>query len=69
MRGMESGMGTGALRAWDAGPSAVAGALKGVSGGVGTAFPTSPAADMRTRSLAVRLFVARYGYGAARHVR
>ena len=30
--GMESGMGAGALRAWDAGPSAVAGALKGIGG-------------------------------------
>ena len=33
------------------------------------AFPAPLAADVRTRSLAVRLFVARNGYGAARHVR
>ena len=32
-------------------------------------FPAPLAADVRTRSLAVRLFVARNGYGAARHVR
>ena len=32
-------------------------------------FPVPLAADVRTRSLAVKLFVARNGYGAARHVR
>lgn len=36
---------------------------------IGTASPVPLAADVRTRSLAVRLFVARNGYGAARHVR
>ena len=36
---------------------------------IGTAFPAPLAANMRTRSLAVRLFVARNGYGAAQHVR
>ena len=43
---------------------------RGAAARVGTdGFPAPLAADVRTRSLAVRLFVARNGYGAARHVR
>ena len=66
-------------------PSAVAGALKGIGGGIaartialsrldaairtGTAFPAPLAADMRTGSLAAGRLSMRNDYGAAQHVR
>lgn len=82
---MESGVGAETLRAWDAARRRLLGSRggwrrrRGGDGGWspsrgesvrnGTAFPAPLAADMRTGSLAVKLFVARNGYGAARHVR
>lgn len=43
---------------------------RGAAVRIGTdGFPAPLATDVRTRSLAVRLFVARNGYCAARHVR
>ena len=43
---------------------------RGAAAWVGTdGFPMPLTADVRTGPLAVRLFVARNGYGAARHVR
>ena len=82
---MESGVGAETLRAWDAtrrrlldsrgdwrrrrGGDDGAFPSPGAAVRIGTAFPAPLAADMRAGSLAVKLFVARNGYGAARHVR
>ena len=82
---MESGVGAGALRAWDAARRRLLDSRgdwrrrrcgdggefpsRGASIRNGTAFPAPLAADMRTGQLAARRLSMRNGYGAAQHVR